>query len=85
MTIKIHLPDHWAEVLRNAPEAGMGYWIATVKTSSGEVFERVVIDSGWVVDVPGYTGIPFGPADVAEIQVTNDKSRYNPHGRGPGV
>lgn len=54
----------------------MGYWIATIKTSKGELFEHVVIDSGWVVDVPGYAGIPFAADDVTDVQVTNDKSRY---------
>jgi len=85
MTAKILLHDRWGELLRNAPEAGMGYWIATVKTSAGEIFEHVVIDSGWVVDVPGYADIPFTPDDVVEIQVTNDKSRYHPRGAGRGV
>ena len=85
MPIKILLPSRWAKLLRDAPEAGMGYSIATVKTSSGETYDHVVIDSGWVVDVPGYIGIPFTPDEVAEIKVTNDKSRYSPRGSGPGV
>ena len=76
----IHLPDRWAKVIREAPEAGMGYCIATVKTSTGEVFEHVVIDSGWVVDVPGYAGVPFTFEQVTDIQVTNDKSKYKPRG-----
>jgi hypothetical protein len=75
------LPHRWAEVIRQAPEAGMGYCIATVKTSLGQVFEHVVIDSGWVVDVPGYAAIPFTGEEVTEIHVTNDKSKYFPRGK----
>jgi hypothetical protein len=76
MPAKILLSDRWATLLREAPEAGMGYWIATVTTNAGEIFEHVVIDSGWVVEVPGYAGIPFSPDQIAAIQVTNDKSKY---------
>jgi len=76
----ILLPDRWATIIREAPEAGMGYCIATVKTSTGEVFEHVVIDSGWVVDVPGYAGVPFTAEQVTEIRVTNDRSKYKPRG-----
>jgi hypothetical protein len=54
----------------------MGYWIATVTTNAGEIFEHVVIDSGWVVEVPGYAGIPFTDEQITAIQVTNDKSKY---------
>lgn len=70
------LPDRWSSLLRAAPEAGMGYWIATIKTSTGAVFERVVIDSGWITEVPGYADIPFTPDQITDIQVTNDKSEY---------
>jgi hypothetical protein len=77
MTRRIEVPPKFAEMLRDAPEAGMGYQIATVETTAHEMFERVVIDSGWVVEVPGYAGIPFTSEQISKIKVTNDKSRYN--------
>ena len=80
MAMRFLLSNQWAKVIHEAPEAGMGYCIATVKTSLGEVFEHVVIDSGWVVDVPGYGEIPFTLEQITAIQVTNDKSKYQPRG-----
>lgn len=54
----------------------MGYWIVDVLTVGGERFTHVVVDSGYVVQVPGYVGIPFRTEDIIELTVTNDKSRY---------
>jgi hypothetical protein len=77
MNHRIYLGERWENLLRDSPEAGMGYWIATVRTTRGEVFTNVVIDSGWVVEVPGYAGIPFTLEEIDDLQVTNDKSRYH--------
>jgi hypothetical protein len=72
----IEVPERWAKLAQNAPEAGMGYFIATVRVDTGEVFTHVVFDSGFITEVPGYAGIPFRGEQIADIIVTNDKSRY---------
>jgi hypothetical protein len=71
----IELDNRWAPLIRNAPEAGMGYCIATIRLRSGEVYEHVVIVGGTVAQVAGYGGIPFSSDEIAEITVTNDRSR----------
>ena len=76
MNRTVELPSCWAETISKAPEAGMGYCIANITLNTGEVFTHVVIDSGVIVDVPGYGGIPFAPGQIADLKITNDKSRY---------
>jgi len=71
------LPKKWAPFLNSQPETGMGFWVVTVKTNSGMVYERVVIDSGFVTALHGYDVIPFDPSDISEIKVTHDKWDFN--------
>jgi hypothetical protein len=73
----VRLDPKWAPLLASSPEAGMGYWIVSLRLATGEAFDRVVVDSGYVVEVPGYAGIPFTGDQIVEITVTNDKSRYH--------
>jgi hypothetical protein len=72
----IELDTRWTPVIREAPEAGMGYCIATIRLASGEVYEHVVIVGGTVTQVAGYGGIPFSSEEIADITVTNDRSRF---------
>ena len=76
--MSILLPDRWAEFVREAPRGRHGLLHRHREDSLGELFEHVVIDSGWVVDVPGYAGIPFTGEPITDIQVTNDQSKYKP-------
>jgi len=73
----LKLDPKWAPVVLAAPEAGMGWSIASVRLASGESFDHVVIDSGYIVDVPGYARIPFAMEQIVDIRITNDKSRYH--------
>ncbi len=69
----IRLADKWAPTLLKQSETGMGYYIATVVLKSGQRYERVIIDSGYITRVYGYNGIPFDPDDIVDIIVTHDK------------
>ena len=67
------LPEHWAPVLLNKAETGMGYYVATVKLRDGTLYRQVVIDSGFVTRVRGFESVPFDPADIVDIDVTHEK------------
>jgi len=71
------LPDKWVETLVNAPETGMGYWVVTVKLTDGRIFERVVINGGYVTQIYGLSDIPFNVKEITEIKVTHDKWNFN--------
>ena len=73
----VQLDPKWGPLLVSEPEAGMGYSIVSLRLATGERFDHVVVDSGYVVEVPGYAGIPFTADQIVEITVTNDKSRYH--------
>jgi hypothetical protein len=67
------LGNKWADSLTNQPEAGMGYWIASIVLKSGQRYNQVIIDSGYVTKIRGMDSIPFTLDDIDQIIVTNDK------------
>jgi hypothetical protein len=73
MTKPVPLSREWASRLRVLPETGMGYQVVSVTLNDGRKFEQVVIDSGFITRVRGYTDIPFAASDITEITVTHDK------------
>ena len=73
---RFQLPDSWGPVLTALPETGMSYQVATLTLKDGRTFERVVIVGG-IIDLskcPDFQDLPFGPDDVAGIEVTHDRS-----------
>ena len=51
----------------------MGYSVATIFLVDGRKFDRVVIDSGYVVRIGNGTAVPFREPQIDRIVVTNDK------------
>ena len=71
------LPDKWAEFLTNQPETGMGYWVVSVTLSDERVFDRVVIDSGYITKIYGLEDVPFDANEITDIKVTHDKWNFD--------
>jgi hypothetical protein len=69
----IELSSKWFDVLLNQQETGMGYYVVNVVLKDGQIFERVIIDSGCITKVYGYEEIPFDSDEIAQIIVTHDK------------
>ena len=71
------VPDRWVDYLNSTPETGMGYWIATVTTNDGRIFERVVINGGFITQDCGYEHVPFHADEIKDIEITHDKSEFS--------
>ena len=74
MKAPFQLPDRFGPQLSILPETGMGYWVADVQTTNGEVFRGVVIVGGIIVSVDRKEEVPFDPNDILEFTITHDKS-----------
>jgi hypothetical protein len=69
----LNLSDKWAPVLRDQPETGMGYQVATVILRDGRQFRRVMIVGGIITEIDGKKDIPFADDQIADIRVTHGK------------
>lgn len=74
------LPNKWAPFLVSQPETGMGYWVVSVTLNDGRRFDQVVIDSGYITRVKGYSQVPFDPLNIVQIEVTHAKWDWHAQG-----
>ena len=65
--------DTWRAKVKALPETGMGYTVVSVTLNDGRKFDQVVIDSGFLARVRGFTEIPFKENDITAITPTHDK------------
>ena len=70
------IPKKWAHFLASQPETGKGYWIVSVITNKGVIYDRVFIVGSLVTQVHDHDVIPFEPSDIIEIKVTHDKWNF---------
>ncbi len=68
--------QRFADYFEHQPETGMGYQIATAHLKDGRVFKQVIVDSGYVTAVRGYSEVPFAEADVDRFVATHDKWKW---------
>ncbi len=68
----IELSKKWALELINKPETGQGFQIVTIMLINNEVYEQVLINSGYITTVRGYKIIPFNENQIAGIVLTHD-------------
>jgi hypothetical protein len=67
----VTIPDEWADSLRRQEEAGLGYHIVSVSLRDGRRFDQVVASEGCVIQVRGYSELPFQHDEVASVQVNH--------------
>ena len=81
MNFKHTLPDHLVDKVSNLEQFTNGGTQVTVRLKNGDVFQEVLIsNSTWITAMRGYTDLPFGLDDIADIyQMEDDK---NPKERG---
>jgi hypothetical protein len=70
------IPKRWADFLTSQPETGKGYWIVSVITNKGVIYDRVFIAGSLITQVYDHDIIPFEPSDVIELKVTHDKWKF---------
>jgi len=63
----------FADFFRAHPETGTGYCIATARLKDGREYRQVVINSGYVSQIRGYSDIPFVEEEIDYFVVTHDK------------
>nr|BAJ07073.1 hypothetical protein [uncultured bacterium] len=70
------LPTKWIDYLSSKPETGMGYHVATIKLKDGRIFDRVVINGGYVTKIWGLSEIPFETDEIVDVKVTHNKWNF---------
>jgi hypothetical protein len=76
------LPEHWSKFLLKQPETGMTYQIVDVTLRDGRTVRDVaIIQSELVGGVRGHAEIPFDPADIVDIKVTQNKWDFQKEGQ----
>lgn len=65
------IPEACLDQLKRASETGIGYQIVAVQLKDGKCFEQVVVSECCIIEVRGYTEIPFVPDDVASVSINH--------------
>lgn len=69
------IPKACLDHLKQCAETGIGYQVVAVELKDGRWFDQVVVSEGCIIEVRGYSEIPFAPDEV-EIVSLNHK-RWN--------
>jgi hypothetical protein len=67
----VPIPSQLAEQVRNDQETGIGYRVVSVQLKDGSTFDQVAVSEGHIVEVRGYSEIPFAAEDVAAVRVNH--------------
>jgi hypothetical protein len=63
----VTIPKEWADSLRRQEETGLGYHAVSVSLRDGRRFDQVVASEGCVIQVRGYSEVPFQQDEVASV------------------
>ena len=86
MKCLVPIPRDYVDSLKRDKETGIGYQIVSVKLKDGRFFEQAVVSEGCIIQVRGYTDVPFAPEELASVSVNHrrwnfrDASRAEFHG-----
>jgi hypothetical protein len=72
----VPIPSEFVDQLKRAPETGIGYQVVSVELKDGRSFDQVVTSEGCIIEVRGYTEIPFAPDDVAWMSVNHKRWNF---------
>jgi len=65
------VPQECLAHLKQAAETGVGYQIVSVELKDGRRFDQAVVSEGCIIEIRGYSEIPFSPAEVARVSVNH--------------
>ena len=65
------VPQECLAHLRQSAETGVGYHIVSVELKDGTRFDQAVVSEGCIIEVRGYSEIPFSPGEVATVSVNH--------------
>ena len=75
----VPVPNEAVEQLKKSPETGIGYQVASVKLNDGRIFDQVIASEGCIIEVRGYSEIPFKPEDVQSVTVNHKRWNFREH------
>jgi hypothetical protein len=67
----VPIPEACREQLKRGPETGIGYQIVSVELKDGRCFDQVVASEGCIIEVRGYSTIPFASDEVASVNASH--------------
>jgi hypothetical protein len=70
------IPHRCLDHVNQVRETGIGYHIVSVELKDRRRFDQVVVSEGCIIQVRGYTDIPFGPQDVAAVRINNERWNF---------
>ena len=72
----VTIPNEWADYLKRQEETGLGYQVVSVNLKDGRRFNQVIASEGCVIQVRGYSDVPFRQDEVASVQVNHRRWNF---------
>jgi hypothetical protein len=69
------VPKDYFDYLREK-ETGIGYYMVSVVLKDGRRFDQVVVSEGCVIQVRGYSDIPFAPHEMASVSANHNRWNF---------
>jgi hypothetical protein len=72
----VQIPPETTKDLKNSAQTGPGYQIVSVELTDGRTFDPAVISEGHVIQVRGFSEVPFAPGDVASVKLSHRRWNF---------
>lgn len=72
----VSIPRECVDYLKRDKETGIGYQVVSVNLKDGRCFDQVVASEGCIIQVRGYTEIPFAPEEVTSVSVNHRRWNF---------
>jgi hypothetical protein len=76
MKCLVPIPPETAADLKRQEETGLGYQVVSVQLQDGRNFDQVIASEEYIIDVRGYTEIPFQFDEVATARVNHKRWKF---------
>jgi hypothetical protein len=73
MKNKYKLPSKFVGSIVKGGETGMGWTVARVTTTDGNVYKNVLVSGDEIIGVYGHSDLPFKIKDIKSLDVTHRK------------
>jgi hypothetical protein len=72
----VQIPPETAKDLKKVNQTGPGYQIVSVELADGRTFDPAVVNEGHVIQVRGFSEVPFAPEDVARVKLSHRRWNF---------
>ena len=70
------IPEACLDELKRSSETGIGYQVVSVELKDGRCFDQVVVSECCIIEVRGFSAIPFAPHDVASVTINHKRWNF---------